>query len=758
MKAFIGFMMVVGISLSAEPSLSATKTILDTKSFWRSRLTYGTDQIRLKSGKLIYYGGRNKNKKRKEYEVTEADAPTFWGTAPKDWHAPEFDDSSWGRIRCPIGTGDFTLMPCIYLRGKFRVTDPPKTGKLNLTVTYQGGIVVFLNGKDILRSHMPDGEITSQTPADDYPLEAFLDEKGSLHKRKSKIEQKNRQISVEIPAGKLIKGVNVLAVAVHRAPAPEQFYTAKCGRFFKPKHVSGEAWWSRCGLVDLKLTGGNAEQIIPNAGHTGRPKGFQVWTQPAHTQVYASSYVSPEETLLPIRLHGPKNGVLAIQIVTGSSESVKGLKADVTDLKGPGLIGRSAIQLRYTQRISLKSGARFFGTYGACGLENTPPKEIKRTGSLGAVQPIWLTVQVPADAKSGDYTGKVTISADGVSPRTVDLNLQVVDWKLPDPTEFQGFLGLIQSPESVAMYYDVPLWSDKHWALLEKTFSVLREVGNKTLYITAQRKTHFGNEHSMIRYRKNADGTYEPDLSIAEKYIDTAVKYLGKIPVIGVCAWRPPWSTGHYANHKTKDHLIEISVIDPKTGALKEATGPAWGTPECQTFWKPVFDGMKKIVKKHGMSESLLIGMSSDYMPTDLAVNDLKIASGGLKWIHHSHVIRNQVGEKVHSPMRYIAAGWGGHTSHVNPPSRGYGWKNPILRVETRQYPSSMIRQRFVLEHNMTSIAKKNPHGVPKDVGVLDTRTRTVKEHSNTRLVIPLIGKSAEELYKTAAEVSAAMK
>ena len=82
------------------------------------------------------------------------------------------------------------------------------------------------------------------------------------------------------------------------------------------------------------------------------------------------------------------------------------------------------------------------------------------------------------------------------------------------------------------MAYKVPLWSDKHFALLGETFSLLSKLGGKTLYITCIRRTHFGNEHAMVRWTRDDEGDLKPDFTIVEKYLDTAMKSMGKIPGI----------------------------------------------------------------------------------------------------------------------------------------------------------------------------------------------------------------------------------
>ena len=56
--------------------------------------------------------------------------------------------------------------------------DPSVVKELSLSVSYRGGVVVYLNGKEVTRGHLPDGELTAASMAEEYPLESYINEKG----------------------------------------------------------------------------------------------------------------------------------------------------------------------------------------------------------------------------------------------------------------------------------------------------------------------------------------------------------------------------------------------------------------------------------------------------------------------------------------------------------------------------------------------------------------------------------------------------
>ena len=155
--------------------------------------------------------------------------------APAQWTAGSFDDSGWLRgtalLKCRT-----PLLSRSSLRGKFVVADPARVGALSLSITYRGGVVVYVNGKEIARQHLPDGVLGPNSLAEAYPPEAFATETGGylgtagvyLNGRpQQNVSQESRRRlglrdrtleNVTVPAGLIRKGVNVLAVQIVRAP------------------------------------------------------------------------------------------------------------------------------------------------------------------------------------------------------------------------------------------------------------------------------------------------------------------------------------------------------------------------------------------------------------------------------------------------------------------------------------------------------------------------------------------------------------
>ena len=409
----------------------------------------------------------------------------------------------------------------------------------------------------------------------------------------------------------------------------------------------------------------------------------------------------------PVRLMAVRSGVHAVQLVVCSGAPIKGLKAAPGDLKGPGTIPGSAWKVAYGVADGLPRKAGETGFFDS--LESEPPAEVPVGKSGQAVQTVWLKLYVPADAKPGDYTGRVAVSAEGGSAE-IPLAVKVFDWVMPDPRAWHAHLDVIQSPESVAMAYEVEPWSDKHLALLDRTFAILGEMGQKTLYITAVRRTHFGNEHAAVRWTKDDKDQLQPDFTNVEKYLDVAVKHLGKIPGVIFYCWEPVESMGHAGGAgtagRTTDRVMQYTLWDPKSGELKKRTGPAWGSVESKDLWRRFNEGLKPVLEKRGLTGSMLFGLIGDSRPTKQTMDDICTGAEKPRWAVHSHFYCPEwQGHKIGMAI----ALWGIHLNICDPKQgRGFGWNTDFwLAYYPREFEmnSPLVEHRFKMEMWMGALS-----------------------------------------------------
>ena len=127
-------------------------------------------------------GSTNRIVMLESIEVVSASATwQYWdrGESPADgWQAPGFDDSAWGSGPAPLGYGDSHQLTTIsygddssnkhttaYYRTTFTLdaltADGASTGELDLMC--DDGCIVYLNGTELVRHNMAEGEVTTDT-------------------------------------------------------------------------------------------------------------------------------------------------------------------------------------------------------------------------------------------------------------------------------------------------------------------------------------------------------------------------------------------------------------------------------------------------------------------------------------------------------------------------------------------------------------------------------------------------------------------
>jgi hypothetical protein len=351
--------------------------------------------------------------------------------------------------------------------------------------------------------------------------------------------------------------------------------------------------------------------------------------------VEPAEYADPNEPIGAMRIVGCRNGAFSGQIAAGATEAIKGLKAEASALKGPGgaEIPASAVQVRWPRAIRAVAKNDF----GLESLEVAPPAEVPAAGGA-ALQPVYVTVNIPKDAKPGDYAGKLAVSA-GSAPVDVPVAVKVLDWTLPDAKDFSTHAGLVQSPDSLALQYNAPLWSEAHWKLIDQSFTLLAQVGTREVFIPLICETHHGNEQSMVRWIKDGNG-YKYDYSIAEKYLDTALKRLGKVNAVALYIWDrqgigSSWGKSGPIEQKNP---ARVSLLDPAAGKVERLDVPKWGTPESVPFWKPVFEGLRERLKARNLESAGQLAMLLDAKPLKATITDLAAAAPGMKYMMAAHL------------------------------------------------------------------------------------------------------------------------
>jgi hypothetical protein len=189
--------------------------------------------------------------------------------------------------------------------------------------------------------------------------------------------------------------------------------------------------------------------------------GFQAWPQNIEIRAYPNSF-SREPDLRVIELEGLAGEVLSAQVAVKSTSGIKGLSGRITALSGPGeeTIPAEASMVRYGAWLPVDETMM---------LTPDPLLEVASTDvPANMAKPVWLTIRIPGEAASGNYTGKLDLSATSGERVDFEIRVEVLPAALPKARDWEFYVNIWQDPSGVAGAHEVEHWSDKHWSLLEK--------------------------------------------------------------------------------------------------------------------------------------------------------------------------------------------------------------------------------------------------------------------------------------------------
>lgn len=623
---------------------------------------------------------------------------------PAGWAKPDFDDHGW-TMTCPATPAappPARLEPALLcLRGSFLVNDPAKVRRVTLRAVFTGGMVVHLNGQEVWRQGMPDGPIKPDTAGLISGQDAAA---------------KDRPVpGGDLPVDKLVKGLNVLAVELHS--------------WDYSKATKSMAGIGGMTLTELRLIAeADAGAILP-ASH--RPAGLTVWNRDI-TDVVSPFDVPPADASKgprPVRMIGPRNGVFSGQIVVGSDRPIKGLMCKLGELSlaTGGKLPAAAAGIRFGQMTS-PAGAvaakgytvirgTWFEKYSP--LVNNPPAEVplqqpttqpgqeaprRLQAAPGAVIPVWVTANVPKGQAPGVYAGTLSVSADGAAAIAVPVEVEVANWAAPDPKDFVSRMSIYQSPDSLAAFYHVPLWSDKHWALIEQSLALMAQTGNHSIILPLMSKEQMGNQESFVHWIRQPEGTFKYDLTLLNRYLDVAIKTHAPSRIAAVCL-----VVQGGAAQMAKSKLSGPATVTQLDGSNKsDLAVPDPTSPDFESFWRPVLGEVEAAIRKRGLADRIFLGMPGDVAPTPKAVAAFHNILPNAEWFAGCHTGAKAYRYDLTDKSKTVPAGHVemAYTPMIPDPAKKllYGWqRQPMVLGYNRYgfYPMELVGVRAGLAYRL---------------------------------------------------------
>jgi len=130
------------------------------------------------------------------------------------WREPLFDDTPWSSGPAELGYGDSDEPTIVsygpdtnskyittYFRRSFEVSDASSYTGLDLNIVRDDGAVVYLNGTEVFRTHMPGGPIYFDTLASQPAVDG---------------DGESTFFDATVDPALLVEGANVMAVEIHQ--------------------------------------------------------------------------------------------------------------------------------------------------------------------------------------------------------------------------------------------------------------------------------------------------------------------------------------------------------------------------------------------------------------------------------------------------------------------------------------------------------------------------------------------------------------
>lgn len=310
------------------------------------------------------------------------------------------------------------------------------------------------------------------------------------------------------------------------------------------------------------------------------------------------------------------------QAVVSSDAELKDVTVSVSDLRnGKSLIRSGNISVQFVSFVvsDLLDTTKF----GQCGSREDKSKwgevlvadvlDLNESMNIPAerMQPVWMTVNVPSDAKPGKYTGRMTVSSSNAKTRSIPVELIVSDHILPPASDWAFHLDLWQNPYSVARVENVPLWSDAHFEAMRPVMKMLADAGQKSVTATIMNRPWNGQTEdafgSMVTKIRRVDGTWLYDYTIFDRWVEFMFS-LGIDRQIN-CYSMIPWA-------------LEFDYYDQATSSNTTIQATP-GSQEYNEYWGSFIADFARHLKSKGWFEKTMIAMDERPLESMQAVLSL---------------------------------------------------------------------------------------------------------------------------------------
>ncbi|MDO5977419.1 DUF4091 domain-containing protein [Flavivirga spongiicola] len=295
---------------------------------------------------------------------------------------------------------------------------------------------------------------------------------------------------------------------------------------------------------------------------------------------------------------------VSAQMVLWSNDSINKVDLEISDFisEDGSSLPSSIAQLRFVKYVitdefaggcGYRKPEDFASSLAADALEPVSSYKIKAQET----RPIWVTMDVPQDAKPNTYTSTVTLNIEGQDSQKFKFQLDVIDKILPLPADWKFHLDLWQNPYAVARFHKVETWSQEHWDLLKPLMKTLADAGQKVITVSLNKRPWGGQTfdqfEAMIDWKKKTDGTWEYDYTVFDNWVQFMMD-LGVKNQIS-CYSMVPWGNEFYYFDEAKGEEVKIKAPP--------------GTKEYEDLWIPFLSQFKTHLVEKGWNNITRMAM-----------------------------------------------------------------------------------------------------------------------------------------------------
>jgi len=295
---------------------------------------------------------------------------------------------------------------------------------------------------------------------------------------------------------------------------------------------------------------------------------------------------------------------VSTQLVLWSKDSITNVSLAVSDFESEegNILSSNNTQLRFVKYVitdefaggcGYRKPEDFASSLAADVLEPVSSYAIKAKET----RPVWVTIDVPDDAKTGRYKSTISLDVQGQDIQKFELTIDVLDKTLPAAKNWKFHLDLWQNPFAVARFHKVRPWSQEHWDLLKPLMKTLADAGQKAITVSLNKRPWGGQTYDqfegMIDWTKKADGSWEYDYTIFDNWVQFMMD-LGVKNQIS-CYSMVPWGNEFYYFDEKENEEIKIKA--------------APGSKAYEKLWIPFLNQFKEHIEEKGWNKITRMAM-----------------------------------------------------------------------------------------------------------------------------------------------------